>query len=183
MRRKFLLGATKDNEIIFADVEITTRNKYKEFTASFKSVRPFNVEDIDLIKIAEDYIDDLGKDYAYDLCERFNLKPSELAEFLVAEDGVGGLMDLSLYPDTIETEYAEYRFESCSGGQYDSRKDMEIYVNKEQYDLLHYYWDNFHLKEINEETEQAINKLFDSMEMKTEEEHDWIRDYIIENDL
>ena len=45
---KYLLGATKDKEIVFVELEITTWNGYSEFTASFDTVRPFTVNRINM---------------------------------------------------------------------------------------------------------------------------------------
>lgn len=60
MRREYLLGATKDREIIFGEFEIRTPKYYTkdkgyygdglEFSASFNTVRPFKGDDIDLVQ-------------------------------------------------------------------------------------------------------------------------------------
>ena len=54
MRNKYLLGANRDNELVFGEFEITYRNGYAEFTASFNTVRPFNGENFDLEEFSKE---------------------------------------------------------------------------------------------------------------------------------
>ena len=56
---KILLGATKDNELVFANFGISNRNEYPKFTASFDMVRPFDGDSIEMA-------DDTGIDDAID---------------------------------------------------------------------------------------------------------------------
>lgn len=51
MRKKVLLGVDKNKEIVFGEYEVTYRNGFPEFAASFDTVRPFNGDDVNL----EDY--------------------------------------------------------------------------------------------------------------------------------
>lgn len=179
----FLLGATKNKDILFAEFETTTRNGYKEFSVSFIEVIPFNGDDFDLEEYYEDWIDSFDKADLYDLCERNWCAPQELPKVL-AEDcvDVRDAMDCGLYPEVVEVEGVHYYFESSRCGQYDSReKGMDRYVNKEAYDLLHELWDEYHLKEIDEEGKEKMKKVIKLLEEVNEK--DWIANYIQENNL
>ena len=111
MRKKYLLGATVDNELVFGEFEITNRNGYSEFTASFDTVRPFNGEDYDLEEYYEGWIDGMDKEYLYDLCERFDCKPSELPKELADECyDIRDAIDCSLYPEEIEVNGESWYF-------------------------------------------------------------------------
>lgn len=182
MRERFLLGATKDNELVFGEFEITTRNGYPEFTASFDTVRPFNGDNINLKDYFWDYLDGIDVQSKYQLCENFDCSPRELPEQLANEcEDPRGAMDCSLYPEEFEIGGNHWYFESGTCGQYDSRKDMKIYVNKEAYDLLHEIWDKYHLKNISgkQEVMYKINRI--TKLLKEVDEEKWITDYIQEN--
>lgn len=181
MRRKYLLGATEDREIIFGEVEITQRNGYPEFTASFDSVYPFKGDEYDLTQYYEDWCDGMDKEYLYDLCETNRCSPQDLPEILADECcDVRDALDCSLYPKIIDVDGTNWYFESGSCGQYDTRKKgMDEYTNKEAYDLLHELWDEYHLDRVSNEVVDKVNKLIDMLEEVNEEE--WIEDYIRRN--
>lgn len=181
MKKHLLLGATKDNEIVFANVEI----KNKRFTASFNAVRPRNLDDINWEELADDYLECCEADEKFRLCVLFNCKPSDLADRVADEVDQDVLLDTSLYPKTIECyDYCcEYIFESSNCGQYDSRNDMEEYFTKNGYDMLMKYWDQFHLKEIDNQTAKEIEMLVSIMDITEEQQQDWIAQYIEKYDL
>lgn len=177
MREKFLLGATIDNEIVFGEFEITNRNGYPEFTASFDTVKPFNGEDYDLESYYDDWVDGMDKGYLYDLCVQFDCSPSELSSELASECcDVRDALDCSLYPEEIEVDGNSWFFESSSCGQHDTRNEMDEIINEEAYNLLHELWDKYHLEKIDDDIIAEINKL---IEMFSEvDEKAWIVDYI-----
>jgi hypothetical protein len=181
-RRKVLLGATKDGEIVFGEFEITNRNKYPEFTASFDTVRPFTADDLE---DAEDYyeslLDDCYDDAAkYKLCEQYDCSPSELAENMANENGSDpmNIRDCSLYPEIIDVDGTDYYFESGSCGQHDTRNEMYAYTDKDAYDSLHELWDKYHLKNIADAPEvvESFAKIISSL--SDIDETEWIADYI-----
>ena len=180
MREKFLLGANVNNELVFGEFEITNRNGYTEFTASFDTVIPFNAEDYDLEEYYEGWVDGLDKEYLYDLCVQYDCRPSKLAEELANECyDVRDALDCSLYPEKISVDGESWCFESSSCGQHDTRKDgMEVYTNEEAYNLLHTLWDNYHLKRVDDEVVEQVEKLVDMLSGVDEEE--WIINYIKE---
>lgn len=174
-----LLGTTKDNEIVFADVEITTRNGYKEFTASFSTVRPFCYNDIDLEEYVESILDEYDKSTLYDMCCNNDCRPSELAEIIIEQESIYDIMDLSLYPELYIINDSEWYFESSSCGQHDTREEMEFYTNKEYYDKLHELWDKWHLEKITDDIENEVISIMEELCKVNEEE--WIKNYIEEN--
>ena len=180
MREKYLLGATVYNELVFGEFELRDRNGYKEFSASFNTVTPFNAENYDLEEYYEGWIDGLDKEYLYDLCVRFDCKPSELPSELADECyDVRDALDCSLYPEEIMVDGESWCFESSSCGQHDTRKDgMEVFVNEEAYNLLHTLWDNYHLKKIDEEVIKQVENIVEMLSSVNEEE--WIVNYIKE---
>ena len=178
MKKKYLLGATSDNELVFGEFEITHRNGYAEFTASFNTVKPFNGDDFDLEECLKDtllvYWD---KETLYDECVRFDCKPSELAEYLANEyNDVRDVLDCSLYPERYIVDVDFWYFESGSCGQHDTRNDMEEIINPEAYNLLHKLWDAYHLKEVDDEVISQVESL-EAMLAEVDEE-EWIVDYI-----
>lgn len=178
--KKYLLGATENKEIVFGEFGVTNRNGYPEFTASFDLVRPFKGEEYDLTQYYEDWCDDMGKDYLYDLCVRFDCAPSELAEHLADEcDDIRDALDCSLYPEVINVNRIDWYFESSSCGQHDTREEMEIYTNKAAYDLLHKLWDKHHLCKVDGSVIAKTQALEAMLHVIDEEE--WIKDYIRNN--
>ena len=177
MRKKFLLGATVDNELVFGEFGVTNRNGYLQFTASFDTVKPFNGENIDLEEYFEGWIDGFGKAELYNMCERFDCRPSELSKELADECyDVRDAIDCSVYPECYEVDGESWYFESRSGGQHDTRNEMEEIINKEAYDLLHELWDKHHLNKIDDAVVEQIGKLTNMLSDVDEEE--WIVGYI-----
>lgn len=182
MRNKYLLGATQNKELVFGELEITTRNNFQEFSASFDVVIPFDGDDFDLEEYYEDWIEDLDKECLYDLCERNWCAPQELANALAKNCvDVRDAIDCSLYPEVVEVDGVDYYFESSCCGQHDTREDMECYTNKEAYDLVIELWDKYHLKEIDEEGVEKMKKTMKLLETIDEEE--WIANYIQKEEL
>ena len=82
MRRKYLLGATADREIVFTEFETEcprywskekgsyTDESVRQFSASFDTVRPFKGDDVDLTEYFENLVDSIDKAEAYDLNQR-----------------------------------------------------------------------------------------------------------------
>ena len=180
MRKKFLLGATADREIVFGEFEITHRNGYQQFSASFDCVRPFNGNDYDLEQYFEDWMDGCDKEYLYDLCERHWCSPQDLPGKLADECfDVRDALDCSLYPEEMQVDDDYWYFESSSCGQNDTREEMEEYTNKVAYDLLHKLWDKYHLMKVDEGVEEEVQKIVEMLDDVDEEA--WIEDYIRRN--
>lgn len=196
MRTKYLLGATEDREIVFAEIEVShphywskdkgswTDTEVRQFSASFDCVRPFTEDECE---DATDYYDRLidecyGAKEKCDLYEMYDCRPSELAEFLARDHGsdIQDIVDCSLYPNIIDVDGTDYYFESGSCGQHDTREDgMDEYVSEEAYYLIHELWDKYHLKPIDEDGIKQMQRVVELLEEVDEEE--WIADYIRRN--
>lgn len=190
MKEKFLLGATVDNEIVFGEFELRhpkywskekgsyTDESVWDFSASFDTVRPFNGENFDLEEYFEDWVENFGKEELYDMCERFDCRPSELPKNLADECyDVRDAIDCSLYSECYEVNGESWYFESGSCGQHDTRDEMEEIINEEAYNLLHELWDNYHLKKVADDgIVEQVEKLANMLSNVDEEA--WIIDYI-----
>lgn len=184
MRKHILLGATEDNELVFADYEVTERNGYPEFSASFDTVRPFNGNDVDLECYFEDYADPKCMDATWiiDRCNWYDCSPQNLPKRL-AEDcsDPRDAMDCSLYNEEYEIDGDYWYFESCGCGQHDTRGTMEVYVDESAYNDIHELWDKYHLKKVDKE--EILAKL-ESIEQRLDiDEEEWIESYIREKML
>lgn len=147
MSKKYLLGTTKDREIVFAEFGVSNRNGYPEFSACFDTVEPFTEDDVNATEYYESLVDEMDKEWRYNMCERLNCTPNDLPEALAEADGAEpqDIRDCSIYPEVINVGGVDYYFESCSGGQHDTRGEMEEYVDKQAYERLHMIWDKWHL--------------------------------------
>lgn len=176
MKEQYLLGSTNNNELVFGEFEITNRNGYNQFTASFITVRPFN-GNMDFVEWYKEYLDSLDKADRYDLCEEFDCAPSELAENLATQvNDPRDIMDCSLYPEHVYINGNDWYFESGSCGQHDTREEMEIIINPDAYNLLHELWDKYHLCKVDENVMSQIEALREMLCDLNEEE--WICDFI-----
>lgn len=178
MKENYLLGATKDHELVFGKFVVTKRNGHNEFSASFYTVRPFNGENFDFEDYYEGYIEGLDKAYLYDMCEQFDCAPSALVENLADEcDDPRDALDCSLYPKEINVDSESWYFESCSCGQHDTRNEMEEIINFKAYNLLHELWDKYHSEKIDDSVVDQVENLVEMFEA-TDNEGEWIVSYI-----
>ena len=173
---KMLLGATKDNELVFADFGITNRNGYPEFTASFDTVRPFDGDSIDLVDYWDNYIEECGAEYLRDQLGEYDCSLSELAEIMANENGIMRTIDCSLYPETYAVDGIDWYFESACCGQHDTRGEMAEYVNEDAYNVLHELWDVYHLKQVDSDVADTMEHIAHVLSLTNEE--DWITDFI-----
>ena len=173
---KILLGATRYNELVFANFGISNWNEYPKFTASFDMVRPFDIGSIDLVERWEDY---LAKCEAYelrDLLGKYDCRLSELAEIMADDMGIDGAIDCSLYPETYTIDGIEWHFESMGWGQHDTRGEMAEYVNEDAYNVLHELWDKYHLKQVDSGIADTVEHIAHVLSLTNTE--DWIADFI-----
>ena len=184
---KVLLGATKEGTLVFADIHVGGEHR-NYFSASFSEVRPFLATNEFLRERAENYIDGADREFLYDLCERFDCKPSDLVDEIVGEAnffGIEPLVDISLYPESysIDGYNDDVYFESDSCGQNDTR-DILIPIDPEFSEWLHSLWDTYHLQQLTEEEygniERVINEYLDKLEEIGE--YEWIKNWLIENE-
>lgn len=171
-----LLGATKDNELVFANFGITNRNGYPEFTASFNTVHPFDGDGIDLVDYWDNYIEECGAGELRNYLNDYNCRLSELAEMMADDMGIEGTIDCSLYPETYTVDGIDWYFESMGCGQHDTRGEMAEYVNEDAYNVLHELWDAYHLKQVDSDFADTMEHIAHVLSMTNTE--DWITDFI-----
>lgn len=170
-----LLGATELNEIVFADINI---RENKTLSVSFSLVTPTKIDNEYLFERFASYMEDLSKSELYDLCEQYNVAPSNLIDELFYYTSVEEILDLSLFPEQIEVNGDEWVFESAGVGQIETRNVMSEYVDKDAYYKLMTLWDNYHLQTIDDDTIQEVEKIID--ELNEVDQMQWIEDYIKE---
>lgn len=182
--RKVLLGGTEEGTLVFADIHVGGEHR-NYFSVSFSEVKPFLVTYEFLEERVKDYIDGCDKESLYDMCERFDCKPSDLVDELVREVnsiGIEVLVDISLYPESfsIEGYSGDVYFESWGCGQHDTREYL-IPINKEFSEWLHSLWDTYHICRLTKEEygniERVVREYIDSLD-----EHEWIKEWLMENE-
>ena len=171
MRKTILLGVNGDT-IYTGEIEVTTRNGYKEFTASFNVGCAFDVNNID--DSAEDYFEELWNN-SDDEGKLEMLEDGEITKEEAKNDFVGSIYDYRDIIDCSCTDYEVYNmpngdtinFETVACGQVDIREEPDFknttLTDKEAVMKLLELWDNFHLKEISKAQEQEINSILESM--------------------
>lgn len=195
LRKKFLLGVNKeDKKIYFGEIEITTRNNYKEFTASFDVGEAFDIDNID-----EEYKDNYKSDYWDCLDAETKIKHLEDGDITKEEffenweicaDDYRDYKDCSCtdYETTLNNGQA-INFESTCGGQYDIREDSDEYKNitftdQKAVELILELWDNYHLGNIEnniEEVENKINEILKRLDEYNDRQYKNIKNFIIQN--
>ena len=174
MKRTILLGVNGDT-IYTGEIEVTTRNGYKEFTASFNIGWAFDVNNID--DRAEDYFEELWNnsddERKLELLQDGDITREEAKrEFINVTyyySGYRGFVDCSCTDYEVDdmTNGDTINFETVACGQVDIRREPDfektVFTNKEAVMKLLELWDNFHLKEITEAQEQEINSILESM--------------------
>lgn len=168
---KMLLGATKNNELVFAEFGI---NGFNEFKASFDTVRPFDGDSVDLVEYWENYIEECGASELRNYLGEYNCRLSELAEMMADDMGIMDTIDCSLYPETYTVDGIDWYFESMGCGQHDTRGEMAEYVNRDAYNELYSLWSKHHLHKI--ECYKEVEHIAHVLSLTDME--DWISDYI-----
>lgn len=182
----FLLGATKDGELAFGNFRIENYDvigRAPYFAASFDTVKPFDVDDIDE-DYAADYLEGLDTETKYNLCERLCCAPQDLACEFYENSDIDDLVDCSLYPAEVKVCNITFKFESVACGQHDLTGEMAEFTNRLAFWRLIGLWKTFHLKPLTDKDEfkqvcdelTAIVKLFNKVD-----EDAWIKNYLKHN--
>lgn len=179
MKRTVLIGITTDDNVIFAEIK---KREKSEFSVCFDESHIFtNLSDEEEVDYIENYLDDMEKDYLYDLCENYNCSPRELPEELANSvyDFYDEFMDCSLYPKEISTDNNDYHFEAGGCGQLDIKKyDFAIYTNEKMVNDIYDAWKQYHLENIPENVFNNIVQQIDEF-YKNNTDEGFIKDYII----
>lgn len=174
-KHNILLGATPNNELVFANISI---RENKEFSASFSIVTPTKIDNEYLYDVFSSLMEDLSKEELYDFCDQYDCSPSKLIDEMFYYASVEDILDISLFPEEVRIDDDTWVFQSSGCGQCETRGLMDKYINKDAYYKLMTLWDNYHLKEINEDTIQEVKTIIE--QLTKVDQLEWIQDYIKE---
>lgn len=168
LRKNFLLGIT-ENKIFMGEIEITTRNNYKEFTASFDVGEAFDIDDIDeeyKDEYKSNYWDCLNAETKINFLEDGNITRKEFFEnWEIYGEDYREYKDCSCTDFEVEIENGQIiNFETICCGQHDIREEKEEFkniqfTNKKAVMLILELWDKYHLKNIENEQEEIESKI------------------------
>ena len=174
--KNILVGSTVDNELVFANISI---RENKTFSVSFSLVTPTKIDNEYLYERFSSIMEELSKSELYDLCEQYDVAPSKLIDEMFYYANIEDILDISLFPEQVEINGDEWVFESVSAGQIETRSLMDEYVNEDAYMRLMLCWDNFHLKQVDDDTIKEVETIIE--QLNEVDQMEWIQDYIIEN--
>lgn len=165
-KRKTLLLGVKNNQVITADLVLRDWNGYPEFSACFNVGDAFNIDSID-DDYKTEYFEEIWN--CYDAESKLNLlndgekTKDEVFENWMSDCDYHEVKDCSCTDYELTNNGKTINFETTSGGQYDVRKDSDfedmIFTDEKLFNDIMYYWDTFHLKQVNDEQIEEIKKL------------------------
>lgn len=180
MKREILLGATDNNELVFAEVS----NMYG-FTVSFNVVSPLEVTNELIETRMENQLDCLSREELFDICERYDCRPSEILENVVDDVyNVEDVLDISLYPESYRVEGIEddVYFESGACGQ------CGEYVEKVTkycfgYPIIDHILTNWRLHHLEKLDEEVSNEIFNFIDLIVGEDYwkketEWVQNWL-----
>ena len=180
MEKQYLIGADKYNNVVYANMEIREWNNKRTFSTRFYSYEPFNADEFDFEDYYEMWCDGLDGETLYGLCRDYDCAPSELTSNLAND-----VYDVHEVVDTngeeVEVDGESWAFQLLACGQHDTSDQMEKFINKEAYDMIMNLWKNYHLKEVDDETVEQMNKI-DAL-LGDVNEDEWLENYIRETYL
>jgi hypothetical protein len=160
MEHRVLLGFTKHNEVVFAEVD----NSRGYFSVGFETSYPMAIGYDETKERIEDLIEQMDAQWVLNKLDYYDCSPSQLPEKLYDDtyDHVSEFFDNSLYTESFRLERIEQDiyFLASACGQHDTRGSMVWYANAELYDIIHEAWDDSHLKTIDEE---GFNKIVEAI--------------------
>lgn len=166
IRKNFLLGINKkENKIYFGEIEVTTRNGYKEFTASFDAGEAFDIEEIDLKEQCQYEWDCYDARQKLDLLYDGDRTREDVFDEWTRYSDYKEFIDCSCTDfETTLNNGQTINFETTNGGQYDIRENEEeynniIFTDKKAVDLILELWDKYHLENIEKNIEEVENKI------------------------
>lgn len=174
---KMLLGATNENELVFAEVQM---GRY--FSVCFDVVYPVEITEEFLATRAEGYLECMDKADLYDMCERYDSTPKDLIHNFIYDLAVEDIIDNSLYTEIFTTKDMnnEIYFESSSCGQCGQYLD-DITINRHSMaviDSIKTWWNLHHLKGLDEAQVTEYMDWLEDLENDREEELNWIENWL-----
>jgi len=155
MKTQIILGITKNNTIVIANVK---NDNY--FSISFDEVEPFIITD----DIIDERIDEFVEEYAS--YENINInKARKIINNEYDNYGIEGLFDISLYSESFLVDDDEMYFLSVGCGQLDCRNDIIKHEHKELTEKIFQLWDKYHLQKVDN---MEITDLFYEIEKEND---------------
>lgn len=180
MRKKFLIGFTKDYNIIVAELELRDQNFENELSCSFDESSIINAnETVYNEDYIYDYIDSMlggyDAEYRLELCERYDCSPQNLCDkmteiYLNNPEEMKDLIDCSCYSKEISINDVDYIFRADAYGQHDTRDNLLYAIDNDLYNDIHYLWDNYHLKQLDEKNLELYDSIIERASKIDEEE-------------
>lgn len=115
LRGTYLLGATDDNDLVFAKIWTRTIGQGdNQISISFAVVKPISENQFDVEDYTQNLVDSLRDGEKYQMCVNFDCAPSQLVDSYIAENGTDprDYLDCSLYPECYEVNKDFWYFES-----------------------------------------------------------------------
>ena len=175
-----VLGTTTDGDIVTCCLDINSFHKEPYvFSASFAVLTP--ISEAMFPDMLHDTLTNTDESILYHACEEYDCTPKQLVDnILDNEDDLWDWLDLDCCAgiDYVRNRltHENYYFSMWACGQHDTRDDMDLYVNKEVYDLVIELWDKYHLKPLDDEGMAKFRKvkelLFDVID------EDWVQNFI-----
>ena len=171
MEKKFLLGVN-ENKILIGEIEITERNGYKEFTASFDEGEVFRIDDVDMKANCEDMWNCYDAQSKLDLLYDGDRTREDVFEDWTRYSDYHEFIDCSCTDIELTTNDGDLiNFETTSCGQHDIRDYFDfnswIFTDKKAIDLIFKLWDKYHLKKITKIQEKQFLKICELLENYT----------------
>lgn len=120
LRGTYLLGATDENDLVFAKIWTRTIGQGdNQIDISFNVVKPINESQFDVESYTEDLVDSLSDGEKYQMCVNFDCAPGKLVNSYIAENGTDcrDYLDCSLYPERYEVNQDFWYFENEGNGR------------------------------------------------------------------
>ena len=180
IKKEFIIGGSKDLHNIFTmKLEVTYRNNYQEFTASFNEGELINIDERN--EDARGWYEEMfdcadNESKLYYLQDGDRTKEEWIDACIAEEYDYRYRIDCSCTDYEINRDGVTYNFETVGCGQHDPRNTEYFTPVDGTVDKLLKFWDLHHLGEITDEEKKELLKLCDKME-----KYEDIEKYIEEN--
>lgn len=186
-----LLGSTKQDTLIFAEIRLREGKRENERTitpaVSFSEVAPFEASyDLLMNRVENLFYGDC--ELTEHFMNEYNCSeedvPFEFYKDLTRSYGVEGIVDTSLFPESYSIEGYEddIYFDSLACGQIDER-DIIIPISEDIVKRVFGLWDKYHLEELQgQEMESVIEQFYTILGfIGNFDNNKWIREWLETN--
>ena len=185
LRGTYLLGATDDNDLVFAKIWTRTIGQGdNQISISFDVVKPINENQFDVEDYTQNLMDSLSDGEKYQMCMDFDCAPSELVNSYIAENGTDprDYLNCSLYPECYEINQNFWCFESEGCGQLNGFLSYITHpvFDKESITLIYKIHKECQSKDLDNDTYNIYLEALDKFRAKYNDfdEEKWITSYI-----